>query len=467
MRNKNPDTPARGERHVSAEIELEKISRKKSRDDNSRIKIGSQWYSIQHDPDKKYPSGAWGEVKILTPIKSLTDPTPIEDLPKLVMKRLTSAKLAEEKVLFGAKGEITDAVVCASKILDDKYKTAHYETVIKKATAISPGETHAHEVEIFCYHEGGELFDALNENKERPTNAELTTGFIDIAKQMVLLHTAGLVHRDIKPENIIITHDNKLKLADAGNAKAATSHTRTSKITPEYSTQKNKAAAEAGSDIENHFGVDYYALKRSIEVAADTKKGFSITNDKTLNELYQLLEDAMPTHDNTDDAVREGRAKQAHQRLVTQLMTEPEDMVHVIMCSRYDAINNIDQLNALKKEWSALSESDAANVLPALRSLMHISQMSQEGAALPDIKRGMLCCKTTQKPSEPFTLLLEEAAKLARSVPTDIEAFKESVAALDDQLQEALENHPDLKRTYEENTRVSLEALSNEKKHNP
>ncbi len=48
---------------------------------------------------------------------------------------------------------------------------------------------------------------------------------IQVAQGIEAAHEHGIVHRDIKPQNIIISMDGKVKVADFGIARAASSHT--------------------------------------------------------------------------------------------------------------------------------------------------------------------------------------------------------------------------------------------------
>ena len=46
---------------------------------------------------------------------------------------------------------------------------------------------------------------------------------ISVAQGIAAAHEQGIIHRDIKPQNIIIARDGKVKVADFGIARAASS----------------------------------------------------------------------------------------------------------------------------------------------------------------------------------------------------------------------------------------------------
>ncbi|MCD8347099.1 MAG: protein kinase [Lachnospiraceae bacterium] len=57
---------------------------------------------------------------------------------------------------------------------------------------------------------------------------EMTSIALQISAGLEAAHNNGIIHRDVKPQNIIISTDGKVKVADFGIARAATSNTITS-----------------------------------------------------------------------------------------------------------------------------------------------------------------------------------------------------------------------------------------------
>lgn len=69
---------------------------------------------------------------------------------------------------------------------------------------------------IMDFFKGGDLFDYKFEKKLEKNPSECIRLGKKIAKTIDALHKENLVHHDLKPENIILTDDNKPKLADFG-----------------------------------------------------------------------------------------------------------------------------------------------------------------------------------------------------------------------------------------------------------
>ncbi|HHV72240.1 MAG TPA: Stk1 family PASTA domain-containing Ser/Thr kinase [Clostridia bacterium] len=79
---------------------------------------------------------------------------------------------------------------------------------------------------VMEYVEGKTLSQIINE--EGPLDIDRTVEIaIQICEALEEAHKKGIVHRDIKPHNIIITADDRIKVADFGIAQAATSLTMT------------------------------------------------------------------------------------------------------------------------------------------------------------------------------------------------------------------------------------------------
>ena len=67
------------------------------------------------------------------------------------------------------------------------------------------------------YAEGGDLYSLLPSIKIMSEKKVLRL-FKEIVSALCYLHSKGIVHRDIKPENILLTANQKPKLADFGTS---------------------------------------------------------------------------------------------------------------------------------------------------------------------------------------------------------------------------------------------------------
>lgn len=99
--------------------------------------------------------------------------------------------------------------------------------------------------------------------KRRLDVKEAVSISIQVAQGIAAAHSRNIVHRDIKPQNIIISKDGKVKVADFGIARAATSQTITVSavgsvhyISPE---QARGGYSDARSDIYS-FGITMYEM---------------------------------------------------------------------------------------------------------------------------------------------------------------------------------------------------------------
>lgn len=70
---------------------------------------------------------------------------------------------------------------------------------------------------VMEYVGNGSLLKAMSNKYKKPSKGTIWNYFRDILKGLLYLHEeAGVVHRDIKPENLLISNDNKIKIADFG-----------------------------------------------------------------------------------------------------------------------------------------------------------------------------------------------------------------------------------------------------------
>ncbi len=150
----------------------------------------------------------------------------------------------EEKIGQGGMSYVYKALdkklgrVVALKVLKEEYCTD--ESFIKKFKneAMSAAKlSHPNIVAEYDVIEEGDLHCIVMElvegitlknyiaRKGRLSNKETIGIAIQAAEGIEAAHKNGIIHRDIKPQNMIISKDGKVKVADFGIAKAATSET--------------------------------------------------------------------------------------------------------------------------------------------------------------------------------------------------------------------------------------------------
>jgi eukaryotic-like serine/threonine-protein kinase len=86
------------------------------------------------------------------------------------------------------------------------------------------------------------------------TPREASSVMVPLLDALAAAHRGGIVHRDVKPENVILTDDGRVKVADFGLARAATSTNATTGVllgtvaylAPELVTE---GTADARSDV--------------------------------------------------------------------------------------------------------------------------------------------------------------------------------------------------------------------------
>ena len=193
---------------------------------------------------------------------------------------------------------------------------------------------------------------------------------IQVSLGIEAAHSKGIIHRDIKPQNIIISKDGKVKVADFGIAKAATSNTITSNamgsvhyISPE---QARGGYCDEKSDI--------YSLGITMYEMVTGKVPF--TGDSTVAVALKHLQEEMVSPRKYDPSVpisfekiiykctqkkpelRYLTATELIADLKRSLLHPDEDFVKIATLENASPTVTIDddEVSAIKKETGKLSE---------------------------------------------------------------------------------------------------------------
>ena len=157
----------------------------------------------------------------------------------------------------------------AIKVLKDEYSSnKNFVSKFKAEAQAAAGLMHPNIVNVYdvgdengLYYFVMELVDGITlknyiEKKIRLSVKEAVSIAIQVSMGIEAAHNKGIIHRDIKPQNIIISRDGKVKVADFGIARAATSDTITTHAmgSVHYTSpeQARGGYSDAKSDIYRH-----------------------------------------------------------------------------------------------------------------------------------------------------------------------------------------------------------------------
>ncbi len=137
------------------------------------------------------------------------------------------------------------------------------------------------------------------ERKGKLDSKETVGIAIQIAQAMEAAHAHHIVHRDIKPQNIIISREGKVKVADFGIAKAATSNTISQNalgsvhyLSPE---QARGGYSDERSDIYSLGITLYEMLTGQVPFAGDNSVSVALRHIQSEATPVQVLNPEVPT----------------------------------------------------------------------------------------------------------------------------------------------------------------------------
>lgn len=105
----------------------------------------------------------------------------------------------------------------------------------------------------------GTLEDYLRRKEGVLSRSEVRNFVQQIAEALDFAHTNGIIHRDVKPSNILLSYNNRIKLADFGIARAQQPETER-RSTVVQGTAVYMAPEQANSNAQIDGRVDIYAL---------------------------------------------------------------------------------------------------------------------------------------------------------------------------------------------------------------
>jgi len=193
--------------------------------------------------------------------------------------------------------------------------------------------------------QGEELADIF-ERGEKPKEEHVIGIIIQLLEALSFAHAKGIVHRDIKPSNIIVTADNKVKLADFGIA-----HVDTSSLTQSGSVLGTPAFMSPeqciGSTVDSR--TDLFSVGAVLYYTLTGEKPFPGGNPFTIMQRVINYEPEPPSHFNP-------MLPEEMDNILARAMAKKPD-------KRYQTAQQfIDDLKAVESAGSAIS---ATMVSPA------------------------------------------------------------------------------------------------------
>ena len=139
---------------------------------------------------------------------------------------------------------------------------------------------------VMEYVEGRTLKDLVRQYKEDGQNMPVSRALdlsVQISDGIGYAHRAGLVHCDVKPQNVLLTRDDRIKVADFGIARAvseASQHIDDDRVwgTPQYFSPEQAAGEppSPSSDVYSIGVIMFELLSGRLPFAADSQAALAL-----------------------------------------------------------------------------------------------------------------------------------------------------------------------------------------------
>ena len=204
---------------------------------------------------------------------------------------------------------------------------------------------------------------------------------IQIAQGMEAAHTHHIIHRDIKPQNIIISREGKVKIADFGIAKAATSNTISQNaigsvhyLSPE---QARGGYSDERSDIYSLGVTLYEMLTGQVPFAGDNSVSVALLHIQSEATPVQVLNPEVPT--SVDRIVQKCMQKKPERRYqsAAELI---RDLKRSILNPDGDYVNISSSASVTNSPTRPMTEDEMETIKSAAKSPVVLYDNSQRNS---------------------------------------------------------------------------------------
>lgn len=210
----------------------------------------------------------------------------------LSLGRLVAVKILHES--------LTDDAVFLRRFQEEAHAAANlsHPNIV---TVHDIGQDNHRSYIVMEFVDGQTLKGMIREAKEKSGRGFSIPQTVDLAIQICAgigyAHRAGLVHCDVKPQNVLITRDNRVKVADFGIARAVNQSEHSSSMmwgTPHYFAPEQAAgqAATPASDVYAIGIIIFEMLTGRLPFESDTLAGLVL---KHLHEAPPPISQINPT----------------------------------------------------------------------------------------------------------------------------------------------------------------------------